>query len=107
MLILIAYDISTTCPEGKRRLKRIAKICQDHGIRVQKSLFECSLPFDKFKMLREQLVKVTDPLRDSLRFYVLGDHLPVDDQTGGDLGFRHIEAYGVEPNMRFGDAIFF
>lgn len=38
MLILVAYDVSTETREGRRRLRRVAKICQDYGQRVQKSV---------------------------------------------------------------------
>lgn len=40
-LILVAYDVNTETPAGRRRLRRIAKICCDYGQRVQNSVFEC------------------------------------------------------------------
>ena len=39
MLILITYDISFEDPQGPVRLRRIAKLCQDYGVRVQFSVF--------------------------------------------------------------------
>jgi CRISPR-associated protein Cas2 len=74
MFVIVAYDISTKSPHGKRRLKHIAKICQDHGIRVQKSIFECSLPYSHFLSLRTQLLEWLDPSSDSLRFYFLSEY---------------------------------
>ena len=41
MLYLITYDVSTTTPEGRRRLRKVAQACKDYGQRVQKSVFEC------------------------------------------------------------------
>jgi CRISPR-associated protein Cas2 len=43
MLTVVAYDIT-----DQRRLQRIAKICEDYGLRVQYSVFECRLEADKF-----------------------------------------------------------
>ena len=43
MLMLVSYDVNTTTVEGRRRLRRIAKACEDWGIRVQNSVFECTL----------------------------------------------------------------
>ncbi|MBV8610741.1 MAG: CRISPR-associated endonuclease Cas2, partial [Singulisphaera sp.] len=41
MLILVTYDVSTTTPEGRRRLRKVAIACKNYGQRVQKSVFEC------------------------------------------------------------------
>ena len=43
VLVLITYDVSTLTREGRRRLRRVARACQDYGIRVQLSVFECEL----------------------------------------------------------------
>lgn len=73
MLVLITYDVSTTTKEGRRRLQRVAKKCQDYGQRVQNSVFECVLDSTQLKMLKLQLTEMIDPQTDSLRFYNLGD----------------------------------
>lgn len=43
MMVLITYDVETQSESGKRRLRQVAKVCQNHGQRVQYSVFECLL----------------------------------------------------------------
>lgn len=43
MMVVVAYDVSTETPEGKRRLRLVAKTCMKYGQRVQNSVFECSV----------------------------------------------------------------
>ena len=40
MLIVITYDVNTTDDNGAKRLRKVAKLCERHGIRVQNSVFE-------------------------------------------------------------------
>lgn len=72
MLVLITYDVTTETPEGQRRLRRVAKVCQNYGQRVQKSVFECLVDPTQWAVLRDRLVKEIEPNEDSLRFYFLG-----------------------------------
>lgn len=72
MLVLITYDVSVATSDGRRRLRNIAKICLDHGVRVQNSVFECEVDPAQFVMLKNDLVSTFDPSEDSLRFYFLG-----------------------------------
>ena len=72
MLILITYDISFEDPQGPVRLRRIAKLCQDYGVRVQFSVFECDISPDQWVKLKIGLLNVFNPAVDSLRFYYLG-----------------------------------
>jgi len=72
MFILITYDINTTTLEGKKRLRDVAKICQNYGQRVQNSVFECKVDEGQFRLIKHQLSKVIDHDNDSLRFYRLG-----------------------------------
>jgi CRISPR-associated protein Cas2 len=72
MLVLITYDVSVISEGGQRRLRRIAKACQDYGMRVQNSVFECDVDSAQFVILRDRLVDIFDPENDSLRFYFLG-----------------------------------
>lgn len=71
-LVLVAYDVSTQTLEGKNRLRRIAKICENHGQRVQNSLFECFVSSAIWAKLSKQLLSIMDCEADSLRFYFLG-----------------------------------
>jgi CRISPR-associated protein Cas2 len=72
MLILVTYDVNITSEGGKKRLRKIAKICLDYGMRVQNSVFECHVDTAQFVVLKNELMKVFDPEKDSLRFYFLG-----------------------------------
>lgn len=72
MMVVVSYDVSTVRPAGRRRLRRVAKICKDFGQRVQNSVFECVVDPEHWTMLRHRLLKVYDAEEDSLRFYFLG-----------------------------------
>lgn len=72
MMVLITYDVTTETPEGRARLRRVAKLCEDYGQRVQKSVFECLVDPAQWVALRGKLEKEIDPTEDSLRFYFLG-----------------------------------
>ena len=74
MMVLITYDVNTTTPEGKRRLRKVAKVCVDYGQRVQMSVFECVLDPTQFAQLRHKLESMIEPSSDSLRFYMMGSN---------------------------------
>lgn len=71
MMVLISYDVSTTSPAGKKRLRKVAKECQNHAQRVQNSVFEADLDYSSFLKLKEKLMDLIDKEEDSLRFYYL------------------------------------
>jgi CRISPR-associated protein Cas2 len=71
-MVLVAYDVETESKGGQRRLRRVAKACQDFGQRVQFSIFECNIDPAQWVNLRSRLVQEIDPAKDSLRFYFLG-----------------------------------
>lgn len=72
-MVLITYDVNTETPDGKRRLHKVAKQCQNYGQRVQNSVFECIIDPALFKQLQAKLEKIIDLEKDSLRFYYLGN----------------------------------
>ncbi len=72
MLVLVTYDVTTETLEGQRRLRHVAKVCQNYGQRVQKSVFECLVDPTQWAVLRGRLVKEINENEDSLRFYFLG-----------------------------------
>lgn len=74
MLVLITYDVSTMSCEGQRRLRRVSKICQDYGQRVQNSVFECVVDATQYAVLKMRLIEIIDKEEDSLRFYQLGNN---------------------------------
>lgn len=73
-LVLVAYDVSTITVPGRRRLRRVSKVCQNYGQRVQNSVFECWIDLAQWVTLRAQLISEIDLASDSLRFYFLGDN---------------------------------
>ncbi len=72
MLVLVSYDVSTQDAAGKRRLRRIARHCENWGQRVQFSVFECVVDPTQWVVLRNNLLECMDEEKDSLRFYFLG-----------------------------------
>ena len=72
MLVLVTYDVATESEGGKRRLRRVAKLCVDYGQRVQKSVFECLVDPAQWVRLKHALEAEIDPREDSLRYYFLG-----------------------------------
>ena len=74
MLVVVSYDVSTKEPAGARRLRRVAKACEDVGQRVQNSVFECLVDPEQWARLRLRLLDEVDPSEDSLRFYFLGSN---------------------------------
>ncbi|MBS7287017.1 MAG: CRISPR-associated endonuclease Cas2 [Kiritimatiellae bacterium] len=74
MLMLVSYDVNTTTAAGRRRLRRIAKACEDWGIRVQNSVFECTLDWSQWLALKGKLESICEPACDSLRYYNLGNN---------------------------------
>lgn len=74
MLVVVSYDVSTIEPKGRKRLRKVAKICKDHGQRVQFSVFECDVDPAMWVSFRQKLVDVIEPKKDSLRFYFLGSN---------------------------------
>jgi len=69
MLVIVTYDVSVVAEEGPRRLRRVAKICERYGQRVQKSVFECQVDEMQFEELERILVAEIDLDVDNLRFY--------------------------------------
>ena len=73
MLVLITYDVNTETALGKKRLRKVAKECQNYGQRVQNSVFECIMDNAKTKVVKAKLLEIIDMDKDSLRFYYLGN----------------------------------
>lgn len=74
MLILVTYDVVTKTAAGRKRLRKVAKECENYGVRVQNSVFECVVDATQFKQLKLKLVDLIDVNEDSLRFYHLGNN---------------------------------
>ena len=88
MLVLVTYDVNTQDAAGRRRLRRVARACQDLGQRVQNSVFECEVDPAQWAVLRTRLIDEIDESKDSLRFYRLGAD-----------GKRRTEHVGAKPAL--------
>ncbi len=74
MMVLVSYDVATSTEGGARRLRRVARACQDFGQRVQYSVFEIEVDAAQWTLLKRRLISVIDTEVDSLRFYFLGNN---------------------------------
>ncbi len=93
-LVLVTYDVSTLDKEGQRRLRKVAKICLNHGQRVQNSVFECWLSNENLVTLRQQLLAEINVNEDSLRFYFLGSNWEYK-----------VEHYGIKESIDMDDPL--
>jgi CRISPR-associated protein Cas2 len=87
MMILITYDVNTESAAGKKRLRRVARICINCGQRVQNSVFECVMDTAKLSQVRNDLVKAINTNEDSLRIYHLGNNYK-----------EKVEHFGIKPS---------
>ena len=87
MMVLVTYDVSTEDKTGRRRLRRVAKLCQGRGQRVQFSVFECLVDPAQWTEFRAKLEKEIDENTDSLRYYYLGSNWK-----------RRVEHVGAKPS---------
>ena len=94
MFLLITYDVSTETADGKRRLRKVAKTCQDYGQRVQNSVFECIADAGQTVKIKDKLIKLIDVKTDSLRFYTLGNEYK-----------SKVEHHGVKPSFDVSDTL--
>lgn len=74
MFVIVSYDVATSDEGGQRRLRRVARACQDYGQRVQYSIFECIVDPAQWALLKDRLISEINPEKDSLRFYYLGSN---------------------------------
>lgn len=73
MPVLVCYDVNTETKAGRRRLRRVAKVCVGWGQRVQKSVFECQVDLMQLEALERALLNEIDLKQDCLRLYRLPD----------------------------------
>lgn len=80
MLSLVGYDISEP-----KRLNRVAKVCEDFGVRVQYSFFECHLDEKRFERFWERLLAEIDPAEDRLVAYQIDAKSARKTRTAGTM----------------------
>ncbi len=86
-MVLVSYDVAKD-ENGARRLRKVAKTCQNFGQRVQYSVFECLVDPAQWAALRGKLESLVDPDLDSLRYYFLGANWR-----------RRVEHFGAKPGI--------
>ena len=64
MFVTVTYDIG-----DDRRRRKIARLMEDYGQRVQWSVFDCDLDEANLAHLRRLLTLLLDPEEDSVRIY--------------------------------------
>lgn len=94
MLLLITYDVNTASVAGEKRLRKVAKLCEKYGVRVQNSVFEVQVDAAQSVVLKARLRDLIDQEKDSIRIYKLGN------------SFEHkIETIGKTPLVQIGEAL--
>ena len=72
-------------------MRKVAKICEHHGIRVQNSVFEVFVDTAQLVSMKAELSEAIDEENDSVRFYRLGN------------SYQHkIETMGKKPIVQAG-----
>ncbi|GHV48411.1 CRISPR-associated endoribonuclease Cas2 [Clostridia bacterium] len=96
MLVLVTYDVNTMTADGRKRLRKIAKMCVNYGQRVQNSVFECNMDETQFRIVKDKMLKIVDLESDRLRFYRLGNNYK-----------SKIEHYGAKPSFDVTEPLIF
>ncbi len=86
MLVVVAYDVNTSNAQGQKRLRKVAKLCERYGLRVQNSVFEVLVDAAQLESLKAGLSAAIDHEQDSVRFYRLGNHYQNRIETMGRVG---------------------
>ena len=86
MMVLVTYDVNTETAEARKRLRHVAKTCENRGQRVQNSVFECLVDPAQWTALKQALINIIDQKQDSLRFYLLGKNWKI-----------RVEHFGAKP----------
>lgn len=92
MLVLVCYDVNTETREGRRRLRRVAKVCESSGQRVQKSVFECRLNLMQLEEFERRLLVEIDDALDCLRLYRMPDSKGFEVREHGTFKATDFEA---------------
>lgn len=87
MIILCVYDISTE-NKGEARLRKVAKYCENVGIRIQNSVFEINCTPAEYTKIKYELSFLIDYDYDAVRFYNFGKDIS-----------NKIEIIGLEPKL--------
>ena len=64
--MIVAYDIAEP-----RRLSKVAKLIQDYGVRVQKSIFEVDVDAGRFTEMKARVEEVIEASEDGVKYFPL------------------------------------
>ena len=92
MLVIVCYDVNTETREGRRRLRRVAKVCESTGQRVQHSVFECQINLTQMEELERKLLAEIDCQQDCLRLYRLSDMKSCEVREHGKFKATNFDA---------------
>lgn len=74
MLVIVVYDIDMNSgKDDQKRLRKVAKLCERYGTRVQNSVFEMILDNRQFCEFKSMILNAIDCARDSVKYYLLGN----------------------------------
>ena len=96
MMLVVTYDVDTSDSAGQKRLRKVAKICERHGMRVQNSVFEVLVDAAQLVVLKLELGQAIEMEQDSVRV----------DRLGNSYENR-IESMGRKPLVEAGSALIF
>ena len=92
MMILVTYDVDFSQQKGAKRLKKVAKLCERYGVRVQNSVFEMLIDPAQLVQFKSDLSNLIDASVDSIRMYHLGNNWKNKVETMGvEKGFAQDE----------------
>lgn len=84
MRYLVAYDI-----RDSRRLRQVARACEDFGVRVEYSVFECELEEERFQSFWNELQRTIDQEVDVVIAYRICASCLAAVHTLGKTARRH------------------
>lgn len=96
MMMLVTYDVDTSDATGAKRLRRVAKVCERYGIRVQNSVFEILVTPAQLVTFKSELEGVISAEKDSVRLYRLGKNY-----------LNRVDTMGKSPLVQAGKELMF
>jgi CRISPR-associated protein Cas2 len=90
MFFLVAYDISSP-----KRLRRVARLMESYGTRVQRSVFECRLSPERLRVMVYQLKAVIKVRADRVHVYRKCVSCPDFDVDGAEASPASTREAGV------------
>jgi len=90
MIYMLCYDVS-----DPKRLRKVARLLENFGIRVQKSFFQCEMNEKKLKMIEKQMLSVINIKKDYFYIYPLCEICSKKALTDGTGSLIQIENFEI------------